>query len=369
MDEMLERINAFVAPKDYAAFVERKKPEEQPSFPFFNPDSFRNNYSTEPKESDELGSPFFNIAPADYADFSRLLREDIVVNGVLAPVYRKVNTEAHDDIIKKYQGFINTARPDNIIVDKNYLSSYKKSEALKSHFTSQEFLEQKFEEYCKNSTFEVKDMTKQEFFRTIVKYFNYQSDNLLTTDFVLHTLGYKNSIDYFADYLTSKLGDISAARILDLGAGYNCRLARKLASMGCKEVFALDNNISYSDEECKKLGITPIRKYISMDDDPKYLDDYDFVVANYPCGATEILIRQALERDKDIAIALCGEPHEAISPRRQIFASAFEWYNHLHSIDRDKLDLDFEFQDGPKVNAGFYISTMPGFNKNITKEQ
>lgn len=154
------------------------------------------------------------------------------------------------------------------------------------------------------------------------------SDQLL--DFLLWRNGYKSRQELFANYLIKYLPKNPSAKILEVGCGRTARLTRILAEKGFT-MACIDPKVDSS----YLNGIMSIKgkfNYRKFD-----LSEYDFVIAQEPCDATEHIIKACTNQGKPFIISLCGVPHKLISgetPRK-----LDDWYNYLWGIAKDKTQL------------------------------
>ena len=63
------------------------------------------------------------------------------------------------------------------------------------------------------------------------------------------------------------------------------------------------------------------------------ISQYDAVIAQEPCEATEHIVRSCTESNKDFIISLCGVPHKLINGK--IPDNAHEWYDYLKNINNN----------------------------------
>ena len=122
----------------------------------------------------------------------------------------------------------------------------------------------------------------------------------------------------------------SGAKILEVGCGRTAKLSRILAEKGFT-MTCIDPKVDSS----FLSGITSIKgkfNYHKFD-----LSEYDFVIAQEPCDATEHIVRACTSQDKPFIISLCGVPHKLISG--EMPKNYNDWHNYLWKIAQDKTQL------------------------------
>lgn len=149
-------------------------------------------------------------------------------------------------------------------------------------------------------------------------------------DFLLWCNGYPSRQEIFANYLVKHLPQKPGTKILEVGCGRTARLSRILAEKGF-QMTCIDPKV---DSSCFN-GISSIKgkfDYRKFD-----LSEYNFVVAQEPCNATEHIIRACTNQDKPFIVSLCGVPHKLISG--EMPKKLDDWYNYLWKIAKDKTQL------------------------------
>lgn len=142
----------------------------------------------------------------------------------------------------------------------------------------------------------------------------------------------------YYSYLNEKYKELRFSKVLDVGSGRLCHLARILAQKGSK-VSVMDPNIRLTDSEAHCFGINNVfRKKFVCDDFAGHLAgtnvrSYNMLIGLEPCDATEHIIRQGLKYDKNFDVLLCAAPHQSINGRK--FRTYEEWYEYLSSISKD----------------------------------
>lgn len=149
-------------------------------------------------------------------------------------------------------------------------------------------------------------------------------------DFLLWRNGYQSRQELFANYLVKFLPKNPGAKILEVGCGRTARLSRILSEKGFI-MTCMDPKVdsSYLD------GIKSIKGKFNCH---KFdLSEYDFVIAQEPCNATEHIVRACTSQNKPFIISLCGVPHKLISG--EMPKKLDDWYNYLWKISKDKTQL------------------------------
>ena len=67
------------------------------------------------------------------------------------------------------------------------------------------------------------------------------------------------------------------------------------------------------------------------------LSEYDFVIAQEPCDATEHVVLACTKQNKPFFMSLCGVPHKRLSGGMP--KTYEEWYNHLLKVSDGKAKL------------------------------
>lgn len=157
-------------------------------------------------------------------------------------------------------------------------------------------------------------------------------------DFRLWCLGCSSRQENFAKYVSKHLARKNAKNILEVGAGRTCRLSRMLESEGFN-MTCIDPKIEA--ESIKKSNIV-IKK--EMFDKTYDLREYNFIIAQEPCDATEHIVRACVEQNKPFIITLCGVPHKLISGKN--LENVYEWYGYLLDIStKNDIRLRYVYLD------------------------
>lgn len=147
-------------------------------------------------------------------------------------------------------------------------------------------------------------------------------------EFMLWSKGLKSRQEYFSEYIEHILPLSHYPNLLEVGAGKNGRLSMLLSRKGYR-MTAMDpklkiNEFELNDVKCEREAFLFGKTNVS---------NFDAVIAQEPCEATEHIIRACVEQKKDFVIGLCGTPHRLISG--DVFEDVFEWYDYLEKIDKD----------------------------------
>ena len=157
---------------------------------------------------------------------------------------------------------------------------------------------------------------------------NINSDQYL--DFLLWRNGYQSRQELFSNYLIKFLPKNPGAKILEVGCGRTARLSRILSEKGFI-MTCIDPKVDSSFLNSIK-SIKGKFNYRKFD-----LSEYDFVIAQEPCDATEHIVRACTSQNKPFIISLCGVPHKLISG--EMPKKFDDWYDYLWKISKDKTQL------------------------------
>lgn len=157
-------------------------------------------------------------------------------------------------------------------------------------------------------------------------------------DFKLWYNGYSSRITLFANFLHSRFCSLSqktskeVISILEVGCGKTAKLSQQLASKGY-EMTCIDPKLELTD--CNEIKtIKGEFDYQSFD-----LSDFDCVIAQEPCAATEHVIRACIEQKVPFIISLCGVPHTLISGEKP--EDVYKWYYYLLNISPHNIHIEF----------------------------
>lgn len=186
-------------------------------------------------------------------------------------------------------------------------------------------------------------------------------------DFNLWTRGLKSRHTYFADYISKQLPINKYKKLLEVGCGRNPRVSRLLEQKGyimtamdpvisCEYMMEQKGDISNGDGNMERIRNTSKVDCIKAEFDFSKTDisDYDAIIAQEPCEATEHIVRACVEQEKDFIIALCGVPHvliNGVEPK-----NVEEWYEHLEEIGGENC-----FIINSKMVPGYFCPVMKGF--------
>ena len=151
-------------------------------------------------------------------------------------------------------------------------------------------------------------------------------------DFILWCRGLPSRQETFANFIAKKLSKHQEAKILEVGGGRTGRLSRFLSEKGFR-MTCIDPRIELTSAN----GIEFIKE--KFDYRKFNLSEYDYVVAQEPCEATEHVVRACINQDKPFMMSLCGVPHKLISGRTP--KDQKEWYNYLLNIARGEMKLSY----------------------------
>lgn len=151
-------------------------------------------------------------------------------------------------------------------------------------------------------------------------------------DYKFWCQGLPSRQECFAAYLKDEILPHRELRILEVGCGRYAGLSVLLKGMGYRMTCMDPKAESVEDEEIE------VRKEAFFYENAD-LRDYDFVVAQEPCDATEHIVRACTGQKVPFVIVLCGVPHERISGGMP--EDVYEWYNHLARIDPVHTRLDY----------------------------
>ena len=186
-----------------------------------------------------------------------------------------------------------------------------------------------FERYKKENPQELTDLEFAKLYKELSKA-GIDSDAAL--DFILWCNDLPSRQEAFAKYLMKFLPKVPGTKILEVGCGRTARLSRILAEKGYT-MTCIDPKVDVS----LLNGIKAIRgkfDYRKFD-----LSEYDFVIAQEPCDATEHIVRACINQNKPFMISLCGVPHALISEKKSKKTKMLtreEWYDYLCNIDKSK---------------------------------
>ena len=148
------------------------------------------------------------------------------------------------------------------------------------------------------------------------------SDQFL--DYLLWLKGLPSRQDSFGNFVSKKLSKHPGVKILEVGCGRTARLSRILAKNGF-EVTCIDTVV---EPELVKGNVKVIKDLFIHD---KFdLSEYDYVIAQEPCDATEHVLLACKEQNKPFFMSLCGVPHQKLSGGMP--KNYEEWYDYLIKV-------------------------------------
>lgn len=151
-------------------------------------------------------------------------------------------------------------------------------------------------------------------------------------DFKLWNLGLPSRQERFAEYLLRRLPKKDGIRILEVGCGRTARMSRILGDKGF--------NITGIDPKVEISGTTNIKIIKGKFDCNTFgISDYDFVIAQEPCDATEHVVRICTSHKLPFIMSLCGTPHRMISGYMP--KDIEEWYENLLKISKGNARLRY----------------------------
>lgn len=153
-----------------------------------------------------------------------------------------------------------------------------------------------------------------------------QQSNIISdeyVDFKLWLLGHPSRQETFAEFLAKKLPKDDGIKILEVGCGRTGRVSRILGEKGfC--ITGIDPKVEIS--SCANVKILKEKfDYTKFD-----LSEYDFVIAQEPCDATEHVVRACVKHRVPFIMSLCGVPHKLMSGSMP--KDEKEWYEYFSFI-------------------------------------
>lgn len=127
-----------------------------------------------------------------------------------------------------------------------------------------------------------------------------------------------NRYDIFVERLVSEFGIKS--NILEIGAGNIPRVAERIAEKqnecGIGTIKVYDSYMAVKESKFPNLIIC--REDFTLETD---IRDYDILIGEYPCDATDLMIHRALTENKNLYIQMCGcvAPYEGMSDREYLY--------------------------------------------------
>lgn len=165
---------------------------------------------------------------------------------------------------------------------------------------------------------------------------NIISDEYL--DFKLWYKGYQSRISSFSSFINARLYSLSkktskeVISILEVGCGRTAKLSQLLANEGY-EMTCIDPKLELTN--CKEIkSIKGEFDYTNFD-----LSNFDCVIAQEPCAATEHIIRACIEQKVPFIMSVCGVPHTLISGEKP--ENVYKWYYYLLEISSHNINIEF----------------------------
>ena len=149
-------------------------------------------------------------------------------------------------------------------------------------------------------------------------------------DFKLWDLGFCSRQEYFAKYVATRLVRNNAKKVLEVGCGRTCRLSKLLEKRGF-EMTCIDPKVDFS-EKSNHIVVKNQKFDYTYD-----LSDYDYVIAQEPCDATEHIVKACVEQKKPFIISLCRSPHTLICGKQMKDVS--DWHQYLRNISGNETKL------------------------------
>ena len=143
-------------------------------------------------------------------------------------------------------------------------------------------------------------------------------------DFLLWCRGLPSRQERLAEFVSKKLAKHPGIKILEVGCGRTARLSRMLSKKGFK-VTCIDSVVEPNLMTDDVNAIVGLFNHETFD-----LSEYDFVIAQEPCDATEHVVLACKKQNKPFFMSLCGVPHEKLSGGMP--KDYNEWYSHLLKV-------------------------------------
>ena len=154
-------------------------------------------------------------------------------------------------------------------------------------------------------------------------------------EFRLWSKGLKSRQEYFAEFIERILPVSRYKKLLEVGAGRNMRLSKILAEKGY-EMTAMDPRLEEEivkdelvrDKSEKEASSGKIEGKIERFEFGKTnISEYDGIIGQEPCDATEHIVRACIQEKKSFVVSLCGAPHRYING--EMPKDVEEWYSYL----------------------------------------
>ena len=152
-------------------------------------------------------------------------------------------------------------------------------------------------------------------------------------DYLFWSMGLPSRQEIFANFIAKRLTKHAGAKVLEVGCGQTARMSRFLSEKGF-EMTCIDPilDLSYTKNLERVKGIKSKFEHHKFD-----LTEYDYVVAQEPCDATEHVVRACIAQNKPFMMSLCGVPHKLLSGKMP--KDRNEWHHYLLSIFKEDMKL------------------------------
>lgn len=159
--------------------------------------------------------------------------------------------------------------------------------------------------------------------------------DIISDEYVDFRLWYQNQPsrqECFVKYLENYSGIHTDMKILEVGGGVQARASRILSKQGY-HMTCVDPNV-HLDSQDEVVCIKENFDYRYFD-----LKNYDYVIAQEPCDATEHIVRACYQHKIPFVIVLCASPHALISG---IMPHNYqEWYAYLCKLTKHEAKLEY----------------------------
>ena len=143
-------------------------------------------------------------------------------------------------------------------------------------------------------------------------------------DFLLWCKSLPSRQETFGNFISKKLAKYPGAKILEVGCGRTARLSRYLSQKGFN-VTCIDSIVEPETMTDNVNAIVGLFDHTTFD-----LSEYDFVIAQEPCDATEHVVLACKAQNKPFFMSLCGTPHQKLNGE---FPKDYqEWFDHLLNV-------------------------------------
>lgn len=151
-------------------------------------------------------------------------------------------------------------------------------------------------------------------------------------DFRLWNMGLPSRQERFAEYLVRRIPKKDGIKILEVGCGRTARLSRILGEKGLN-ITGIDPKVEIPNGTNTKF-IKGKFNYNTFN-----ISDYDFVIAQEPCDATEHVVRACTAHKVPFIMSLCGTPHRMTSGHMP--KDIKEWYENLLELSNGMTRLRY----------------------------